>query len=76
MTGAPPAGKLDEPQHRVTIAVRWQDGYLERFAVDEWRASADLLWMRLATGGNRHIPLGPVRWWSSSEESHEHSPAG
>lgn len=66
----------DEPQHRIDVAVRWLDGYLERFAVDEVRASATLLWLRLADGRNRHIPLTGVRWYSLSEESHEDSAAG
>ena len=67
---------MTEPQHRIDVAVRWNDGYLERFEVDEVRASADLLWLRLADGHNRHIPLRSVRWYSLSEESHEESAAG
>ncbi len=66
----------DGPQHRIDVAVRWEDGYLERFAVDEVRFGCDLLWMRLANGSNRHIPLRGVRWFSLSEESHERSAAG
>ncbi len=67
---------MDEPRHRIDVAVRWHDGYLERFAVDEVRFGCDLLWMRLANGSNRHIPLRSVRWYSLSEESHERSEAG
>jgi hypothetical protein len=53
-----------------TVNVRWWDGYLETFEAVETRFGCDLLWMRLADGGNRHIPLRGVRWWSLSKESH------
>jgi hypothetical protein len=53
------------------VNVRWMDGYLEMFEVHEVRAGAHLLWMRLANGANRHIPLTSVRWFSVSPESHE-----
>jgi len=52
------------------VSVRWWDGYLEEFEASEVRFGSDLLWMRLAEGGNRHIPLRGVRWFSLSKESH------
>ena len=52
------------------VNVRWWDGYLETFEASEVRFGCDLLWMRLADGGNRQIPLRGVRWWSLSKESH------
>lgn len=52
------------------VHVRWWDGYLEAFRATELRFGSDLLWMRLASGENRHIPLRSVRWFSSSVESH------
>jgi hypothetical protein len=45
------------------IDVRWRDGYIESFVVTEWRAGADLLWLRLVNGHTRHIPLREVRWF-------------
>jgi hypothetical protein len=56
------------------VNVRWWDGYLETFEATETRFGCDLLWMRLADGGNRHIPLRSVRWFSTSVESHEVRP--
>lgn len=58
-----------EPRTNV-VHVRWLDGYLEAFSTTEVRFGSDLLWMRLVTGENRHIPLRSVRWFSSSVESH------
>ena len=53
------------------VNVRWFDGYLEAFDASEVRFGTDLLWMRLISGQNRHIPLGRVRWFSTTPESHE-----
>lgn len=53
------------------VTVRWHDGYMEVFEATEVRFGCDLLWMRLADGANRHIPLRSVRWFSLSKESHE-----
>lgn len=53
------------------VNVRWHDGYIETFEAVEVRFGSDLLWMRLADGKNRHIPLRSVRWFSLSSESHE-----
>jgi frataxin-like iron-binding protein CyaY len=53
------------------VNVRWLDGYHELFEVIEWRASNGMLWMRLKQGGNRHISLTNVRWFSLRDESHE-----
>ena len=53
------------------VSVRWFDGYLERFEATEVRFGSHLLWMRLSSGQNRHIPLAEVRWFSCSPESHE-----
>lgn len=53
------------------VTVRWWDGYLETFEATEVRFGCDLLWMRLANGSNRHIPVRHVRWYSTSIESHE-----
>lgn len=55
----------------IIVNVRWQDSYLEQFQCDEVRFGSDLLWMRLSSGQNRHIPLRPVRWFSVDPESHE-----
>ena len=52
------------------VSVRWNDGYIEEFNVDEVRFGSDLLWMRLENGTNRHIPLRQVRWFSTLKESH------
>lgn len=53
------------------VTVRWWDGYIEEFECSEVRFGCDLLWMRLTSGKNRHIPLRQVRWYSLSEESHQ-----
>lgn len=53
------------------VTVRWHDGYLEEFDATEVRFGSDLLWMRLANGKNRHIPLRSVRWFGLSKESHQ-----
>jgi len=55
----------------IEVNVRWFDGYLENFDVEEVRFGSDLLWMRLANKQNRHIPLRNVRWFSIYPESHE-----
>lgn len=54
----------------IKVSVRWHDGYLEEFECTEVRFGSDLLWMRLANGQNRHIPMRSVRWFSQSPESH------
>lgn len=54
-----------------TVTVRWWDGYMETFECTEVRFGCDFLWMRLADGKNRHIPLRHVRWFSLKQESHE-----
>jgi hypothetical protein len=56
--------------NEIQVSVRWFDGYLEEFKASEVRFGSDLLWMRLADGGNRHIPLRQVRWYSVTPESH------
>ena len=56
----------------IQVNVRWFDGYLETFEAEEVRFGSDLLWMRLKSGKNRHIPLRTVRWFSVTPESHEH----
>lgn len=53
-----------------TVVVRWWDGYIEVFETTEVRFGSDLLWMRLISGENRHIPLRQVRWFSLEKESH------
>ena len=55
----------------IHVNVRWNDGYLEVFICSEVRFGSDLLWMRLDNGGNRHVPLRQVRWFSTDPESHE-----
>lgn len=57
----------------VRVTVRWWDGYLEHFEASEVRFGSDLLWMRLVSGQNRHIPTRMVRWYSTTPESHEDS---
>jgi hypothetical protein len=56
---------------KITATVRWHDGYLETFEASEVRFGSDLLWMRLKSDQNRHIPLRSVRWFSVTPESHE-----
>lgn len=58
-------------EDEIDVSVRWNDGYLEKFKCSEVRFGFALLWMRLLTGGNRHIPLWQVRWFSMTPESHE-----
>lgn len=53
------------------VNARWFDGYLEAFEASDVRFGSDLLWMRLVSGQNRHIPLREVRWFSITPESHE-----
>jgi hypothetical protein len=55
----------------IMVNVRWYDGYLEKFDCTEVRFGSDLLWMKLKSGSNRHIPLRGVRWFSTNPESHE-----
>ena len=62
------------------VIVRWWDGYIETFRdVVDWRAGADLLWIKMAEINplppsgtvlrplevfhHRHIPLNQVRWF-------------
>lgn len=56
---------------KISVSVRWWDGYLEEFVASEVRFGSDLLFLRLDNGKNRHIPLRQVRWFSVSPESHE-----
>lgn len=58
-----------ENTNRVTV--RWHDGYMEEFDAIEVRFGSDLLFIRLADGKNRHIPLRSVRWFGLSKESHQ-----
>jgi hypothetical protein len=44
-----------------SVNVKWFDDYTETFTVSEMRSGSDLLWLRLTTGENRHIPLKQVR---------------
>lgn len=60
----------------IDVTVRWFDGYLEDFKCSEVRFGSDLLWMRLESGQNRHIPLRQVRWFSQTPESHERKKEG
>jgi len=60
----------------IKVNVRWFDGYLEEFECKEVRFGSDLLWMRLTSGQNRHIPLRQVRWFSQTPESHERAEGG
>ena len=53
------------------VTVRWFDGYLEVFEAKEVRFGSDLLWIKLLTNQNRHIPLRQVRWFSLYPESRE-----
>ena len=53
------------------VTVRWHDGYMEEFSATEVRFGSDLLFLRLADGKNRHIPLRSVRWFGLSKESHQ-----
>lgn len=60
----------------IKVTVRWFDGYLEEFSCSEVRFGSDLLWMRLESGSNRHIPVRQVRWYSVTPESHEQTGEG
>lgn len=53
------------------VSVRWFDGYMEEFEATEVRFGCDLLFLRLADGKNRHVPLRHVRWFGMSIESHQ-----
>lgn len=53
------------------VTVRWFDGYMEEFDATEIRFGSDLLFIRLADGKNRHIPLRHVRWFGMTKESHQ-----
>lgn len=53
------------------VNIRWFDGYIEKFECDEVRFGAYLIWMRLISGQNRHVPISQVRWYSIDPESHE-----
>jgi len=55
----------------IQVSVRWWDAYFEDFEAVQVRFGSDLLWMKLKDGGNRHIPLRAVRWFSIYPESHE-----
>lgn len=56
---------------KTIVNVRWFDGYLEVFECSQVRQGGQILWMRLANGQNRTIPLwGNVRWFSTNPESH------
>ena len=55
----------------IYVTVRWWDGYKKNFECSEVRFGCDLLWLRLVSGHNRHIPLRGVRWYSTIPESHE-----
>lgn len=55
----------------ITVNVRWFDGYLEVFLCEEVRFGSDLLWLKLISGKNRHIPVRQVRWYSVTPELHE-----
>ena len=58
-----------------TVAVRWWDGYLERFTCEYVRFGSDLLFLlwqdERGAEHNRHIPLRHVRWFSVSPTSRE-----
>lgn len=56
------------------VSVRWFDGYMENFEASEVRFGSDLLFIRLVSGANRHIPLRSVRWFGMTEESHQPLP--
>ncbi|MDR0918983.1 MAG: hypothetical protein LBM93_06990 [Oscillospiraceae bacterium] len=58
-------------QKNNVVTVRWWDGYIETFEVNEVRAGAYLLWMRLTNGKNRYVPINQVRWYSLEVESHQ-----
>jgi len=53
------------------VNVRWFDGYLEVFECKKVRFGSHLLWLKLSSGKNRHIPLANVRWFSTDPDSKE-----
>jgi len=55
----------------IRVNVRGFDGYFESFDCEEVRFGMSLFRMILRSGGNRHIPLHQVRWYSVTPESHE-----
>jgi len=59
---------------KTTVWVRWHDGYLESFDCEKVRHGADLLWLELNTGRNRHIPLRSVRWFAVNPTTRERDP--
>lgn len=65
---------MNEEKEKINIVtVRWFDGYKEEFEATEVRFGNAYLWLRLKNGQNRHIPLGQVRWFSLSVESHQNT---
>lgn len=54
----------------IKVCVRWFDSYYEEFDCVEVRTGNYYLWLRLANGQNRYIPLYQVRWYSQNPESH------
>jgi hypothetical protein len=54
-----------------TVSVRWLDGYFEEFECSEVSFGAYILWMHLADGKERIVPLTQVRWFGQSIESHQ-----
>lgn len=57
----------------IEIVIRWIDGYKETLHCKEVRFGIGLLWCKLDSGANRHIPLGQVRWFSTDPDSKERS---
>lgn len=56
----------------IIVNVRWFDGMYEEFECQEVRFGSHLLFMRLKSGQNRHLPyVSGIRWFSVSPESHE-----
>jgi len=56
---------------KIIVTVRWWDGYFESFECEEVRFGCDLLWLKLNSFQNRHIPTRQIRWYSINPESHE-----
>ena len=50
------------------VRVTWWDSYKEEFECSEVRYGSDLLWMRLTSGQNRHIPARHIRWCKLKEK--------
>ena len=63
--------KDNEERKMNVVTVRWFDGYLEEFEATEVRFGSDIIFLRLAGGKNRHIPLRNVRWFGMTIESHQ-----